>query len=358
MYIKTTKESLLKAVLTAAKAVPQKASAPIMETLLFTAVDGGLSISATDGDIIITVFMECDAEGSVCLSAKTISDLVKVLPDGEVTIDATNKSAKVTWASGHSEIPAFPSEDFPDIKTSHEVGSALNAKEVNTAIMHALPHVASDMLRPQLTGVHFRPHDGITDVVGTDSHTVCVYPIQGGIDKAFTISAKSAAIIRDASAQADTVGVFVSDNKVSFQCGNVVISVVEIVGKFPDYSRVIPVNNTNTLTAGVSSLAQQIKRVAICSNKTSNHIRLDLSPLTSTVSAQDLGFGTSAQETLAVEYTGEDLAIGFKYDLLLKSICVFDGDKIKISFGDSRHAALVSSDDEPAKCVIMPIAIQ
>lgn len=187
---------------------------------------------------------------------------------------------------------------------------------------------------------------------------MCVYPVQGGIDKSFTISAKSAAIIRDAAAETDTVGVFVSEARVLFQCGDVSVSTVPIVGKFPDYNRVIPTMNGNILTADLKSLVQQIRRVAICSNKTSNHIRLDLSPLECTVSAQDLGFGTSARETLAVDYAGEELSIGFKHDFLLKSIGVFEGEKVQVRFSDSRHAALVTAEDDPAQCVVMPVAIQ
>lgn len=358
MFIKTTKDSLLKAVTTAAKAVPSKASNPIMETFLFEAKTDGFTITATDGEIILTIFTQAEAEGLACISAKTISDLVKVLPDGDVTIDAKEKTARVEWASGHSDIPTLPPDDFPDIKPIPENGCAFNAESIHTAIAHALPHVATDILRPQLTGVHFHPNNETTDIVGTDSHTVCIYPVMGGLDRPFTISAKSAAIIRDAAAETDTVGIFISDSGISFQCGNVVISMPEIVGKFPDYNRVIPTDNANILTADIRSFIQQIRRVAICSNKTSNHIRLDLSPLAASVSAQDLGFGTSAHENLDVDYEGSDLPIGFKYDYLLKSVAVLDGEKIKIQFGDSRRAALVTSDGDPAKCVVMPVAIQ
>ena len=360
MYINTTKDTLLKSVRTAAKAVPSKASNPIMENLLFGVVPGGFCVNATDGEIIITTFSRAEeASGErTCISAKTIVELVSVLPEGDVTIETNDKSAKVTWASGHSEIPVANAADFPDIAQPCLTGCALNAKEVCTAISHTLPHVATDILRPQLTGIHFNPHDGITDVVGTDSHTVCVYPIQGGVDRPFTISAKVAAIVRDAAADADTISVFISDSRIAFQSGDVVVSAVGIIGKFPDYNRVIPADNGNILTADLKSLVQQIRRVAICSNKTSNHIRLDLNALSSTVSAQDLGFGTSAQETLAVDYSGDDLAIGFKHDFLLKSIGVFDGDTVQIKFSDPRKAALVTSDGDPAKCVVMPVAIQ
>ena len=358
MKIKTTKEELLKAVTTAARAVPQKATVPIYETLLFAGNDNGLSVTGTDGDIIITASCEAEAEGAACISAKTIVELVKVLPDTEVTIESDDKTAKVSWGIGHSEIPVQPATDYPDVARQDGDTAEVDAQTLATAIAHTLPHVATDILRPQLTGIHFNPHDGITDVVGTDSHTVCVYPIQGGVDRPFTISAKVAAIVRDAAADADTISVFISDSRIAFQSGDVVVSAVGIIGKFPDYNRVIPSDNGNILTAGLKSLVQQIRRVAICSNKTSNHIRLDLNALSSTVSAQDLGFGTSAQETLAVDYSGDDLAIGFKHDFLLKSIGVFDGETVQIKFSDPRKAALVTSDGDPAKCVVMPVAIQ
>lgn len=357
MYIKTTKEALLKAVLTAYKAVPSKASAPIMETLLFSAGDGWFSVNATDGEISIMAKASGEADGSACLSAKTIVELVKVLPSGDVTIEAKEKSATVTWASGHSEIPTFSPDDFPNIGPSTGDTATFNADEIRTAITHALPHVATDILRPQFTGVHFRPGKDTTEVVGTDTHTICVFPVKGAVAKEFTVSAKSAAAVRDAAAEAEAVSVVVCDNRINFVCGDVAISAQVIIGKFPDYNRIIPVGNANVITADVRSFSQQLRRVAICSNKASNHIRLDLSASGSSVSAQDLGFGVSARENLAVDYEGDDLSIGFKHDLFIKSICVFDCEKVHVSFSDARHAALVTSDDDPAKCVVMPVAI-
>ena len=357
MKIATTKELLLKAVTTASKAVPAKASLPIYEHLLFEGVLGKLRITATDGDIVIASWCDAEAEGSACINAKTILELARVLPDGEVAIEADEKTAKVSWDAGHAEIPVADVKDFPDVAPAEGETAQVDAEALRTAIAHTLPHVATDILRPQLTGVHFNPMGDRTDLVGTDSHTICVYPVDMKVSRPFTVSAKSAGIVKDA-VDAEKVSILINDGRISFDCGSAVISAREIVGKFPNYNNVIPSGYSNTLTADIKTFAQTVRRVAIFSNKASGQIKLELSPFGSTVYAQDLGFAVAGQEVLDVAYEGERLDIGFKHDYLLKSVGVFDGEKATIQFGDARKAALVTCDGDPARCVVMPIAIQ
>lgn len=356
MKIKTTKEELLRAVSTAAKAVPTKGSDPIFETLLFV---GGekLTVTGTDGDIVISASCEAESEGEACFNGKTISDLVRVLPDGEVTIETNEKSAKVTWPGGHSEMPVFPARDYPSVTDEDGETAEMDAKTFRAAISHILPHVATDILRPQLTGVHFNPTENGTDVVGSDSHTICVYPTEAVVSRPFTVGAKSASAARDASTDTEKVTIVVSDSRIRFVCGDTTVSAREIIGKFPDYRRVIPTGYDNILTADGKGFAQQVRRVATCSSKASNHIKIDLSPMGCTLFAQDLGFGVAAQESLDADYSGTPFAIGFKHDLLLKAVTGLEGEKVNIQFGDPRKAVLVTSEGDPSKCVVMPVAI-
>lgn len=359
MKIEITQDSLLKAVVTAAKAVPSKSTNPAFENLLFSHQPYGITVTGTDGDIVIIATCEATAdEGKFCISAKTILELVKVLPEGEVVIETKEKTATVSWGFGNSELPILSADDFPNVQVNNGESVDVNAAVLRNAISHTLPHVATDILRPQLTGVHFNPIDGHTDLVGSDSHTICVYPIPVTVGRAFTVSAKSLAVVRDSSTEADTVNIMTDGSKVCFLCGNTLVLSTEIVGKFPDYNRVIPTENANTLTADIKEFSQAVRRIAICSNKASNHIKLSLSPMESTVYAQDLGFGTSANETLDVTYEGKELAIGFKHDLLLKTVGGLDGEKFTMKIDNGRKAVLVTSDQDACKAVLMPVAIQ
>ena len=91
-----------------------------------------------------------------------------------------------------------------------------------------------------------------------------------------------------------------------------------VAGKDPRYRDVIPQNNANVLRIDRSQLLNTVRRVAVCANKASNHIKFDLKPGQLEITAQDLGFATEAYEKLECDYSGAELTIGFKSSFLIE----------------------------------------
>ena len=105
-----------------------------------------------------------------------------------------------------------------------------------------------------------------------------------------------------------------------------------------------------------------MRRVAVCANKASNHIKFDLKEGSLEVSAQDLGFALAAYEKLSCDYSGEDLTIGFKSTFLTEILSNMSCQSLVMKFADARRAALsLPSEEEAASekiCgIIMPIMI-
>lgn len=356
MKVTTTKEELLKAILAAAKVVPQKPAVPALEWFLLTAGEGTLSVVASDGDTVIESSCSAQGEGTACIGARILSELVRLLPSGEVGIEVADAQATVTWTGGNSTLPAFDTADYPAVAGWEQAASSDIPGEVfRTAVSHTLPHASQDPIRPNLCGIYFNPTKDGFDVVASDSRTICVYPVEGELARGFIVPSKSVALV--SGAVQDTVRIGIGEGRVRFDCGDVKITSKEVVGRYPDYTRVIPTGYTNILTAEISAFLASIRRVSTCANKNYG-VKMDLSPMGSVVSAQDLGFGTSATEQMPVEYEGDPIAIGFRSDLLQKAVSGLDGVKMNIHLGDGRRAALLTADGDVCKTVIMPIAIQ
>jgi len=219
--------------------------------------------------------------------------------------------------------------------------------------------VASDILRPQLTGVHFNPTEKGFDVVASDSHTICIVPVEAqSPNRAFTVAPKGIQAIMGAIAPDNEISIEVHDGRIYFGSDTVRISSREIVGKFPAYERIIPTSGESTFGANIKDFTASVRRVAVFSNKSSNHIKMDLAPLGCEVSAQDVGFGTTAKEELEATYDGQEMAIGFKYDLLLKSVGGLNGDAFQMQLNGSNKAVLITSESDSCKTVIMPVQIK
>jgi DNA polymerase-3 subunit beta len=135
-----------------------------------------------------------------------------------------------------------------------------------------------------------------------------------------------------------------------------------VVGKYPKYRDVIPQNNSNILKINRTQLLNTVRRVSVCANKASNHIKLDLKPGSLEISAQDLGFSIAAYEKMTCQYDGEPLTIGFKSPFIIEILSNMNCGEIVMKFLDSKRAALVvpaeeEADSEKICGIIMPIMI-
>ena len=135
-----------------------------------------------------------------------------------------------------------------------------------------------------------------------------------------------------------------------------------IEGRYPAYKSVIPANNPNILTTERAQLLNAVRRVAVCSDQATSQIKLSLHDNELDISAQDLGFSTSAFEKMSCQYEGFDLEIGFKASFLIEILSNLPYDEIEIRFGDSVKAALIlpaeADEDSDRICaLLMPIRI-
>jgi DNA polymerase-3 subunit beta len=136
-----------------------------------------------------------------------------------------------------------------------------------------------------------------------------------------------------------------------------------VVGKYPKYRDVIPTANSNILQIDRQLLLNTVKRVAVCANKASNHIKFTLKEGQLEVSAQDLGFALAAYEKVSCNYQGDELSIGFKSTFLTEILANMGCNGLVIKFADARRAALILPAEEEAATekvcgILMPIMIQ
>ena len=167
-------------------------------------------------------------------------------------------------------------------------------------------------------------------------------------------------------ATAGAVGMGVRDRLRLFPYGEIVGATTMIcrlvVGKYPKYRDVIPQNNANVLKIDRTLLLNTVRRVAVCSNKASNHIKFTLKEGQLEVSAQDLGFALAAYEKINCDYSGDELTIGFKSTFLTEILSNMGCNGVVIKFADARRAALILPSEEEAESekicgILMPIMI-
>ena len=372
MKFSISSTDLLKALTDVSKAIPAKSALPILENFLFVLKDNRLQITASDQELTLRTEIDVDSAeegGSIAIPARHTIELLKVLPDQPLKIRTLNDSSfECSWSSGNSVLPYFPADDYPEIKMAGEDAQKVvfPAESLVDGIGGTVYATADDEIRPAMNGIFFDIDTASTTLVASDSHKLICYTtgdVEASEKASFILHKKPANVLKSIIGKdVEKVEIAFDASTVVFTLGSTMMVCRLVVGKYPRYRDVIPQNNSNILKIDRQLLLNTVRRVAVCANKASNHIKFDLKQGQLEVSAQDLGFALAAYEKILCDYQGDELTIGFKSTFLTEILANMSCNTLVIKFADSRRAALLLPSEEEAESekicgILMPIMI-
>ena len=373
MNLTISSTNLLKALMDVSKAIPSKSPLPILENFLFVLKEGKLEITASDSELTLRTSLEvevADEDGSIAVPARHMIDLLKELPDQPVGIKTVSDSSfECTWSSGNSALPYFPADDYPDIATTGADALKVEfpAESLVEGIQSTVYATADDEIRPAMNGIFFDLAPESTTLVASDSHKLICYTtkdVKASEKASFILHKKPAGVLRSIIGKdVENVEIAFDSSTAQFTFGSTTMVCRLVVGKYPKYRDVIPMNNANVLQIDRQLLLNTVKRVAVCANKASNHNKFTLKEGQLEISAQDLGFALAAYEKINCNYAGEELTIGFKSTFLTEILANMSCNTLVMKFADARRAALLlpaeeESETEKVCGILMPIMIQ
>ena len=364
---------LLRGILSVSKAIPAKSALPILENFLFSLKGNLLEITASDTELTLKTEVEVEStaeEGQIAVPANHLTNLLKELPDQPLTIKTLNDTSfECTWTTGTSTLPYFPASDYPDM-TSVNDDNAITldfpAQSLVEGISGTIYATADDEIRPVMNGILFDISPECTTLVASDSHKLICYTtkdVKAQEKASFILHKRPAGVLRSIIGKTtENVQVTFDTKSVVFRFDSTTMICLLVVGKYPKYRDVIPQNNSNILKIDRLQLLNTVRRVSVCANKASNHIKFDLKSGSLEISAQDLGFSIAAYERMECQYDGEELSIGFKSSFIIEILSNMSCSNLVIKFSDSKHAALVVPAEDEAESekicgIIMPIMI-
>jgi len=216
-----------------------------------------------------------------------------------------------------------------------------------------------------MNGVYINIDTEAVTFVATDAHKLVKFSTesQNSVQSAFILPKKPANLLKNVLLKEE------DDIKVSFDAKNVVFQLKNhtlvcrlIEGNYPNYNAVIPANNTNKVLIDRVELVNCIRRVAVCSNPTTNLIRMDIADNKVNLTAQDIDFSVSANETLSCSYEGQPMSIGFKSTFLVEILSNVETPTVVIELADATRAGVFKPvyDDKQSSetlMLLMPMMI-
>jgi DNA polymerase-3 subunit beta len=372
MKVTVERMELLKSLGHVHRVVERRNTIPILANVLVRADGVALSLKATDLDleVIEPIAAEVAAGGATTVPAHMFYEIVRKLPEGaQVVVESLADRASLAIRAGRSRftLQTLPESDFPDIAAGEMTHRfQLAGGDLKRMIDKTQFAISTEETRYYLNGIYLHNPPGsnapMLRAVATDGHRLAQYEIAAPDGAAgmpgVIIPRKTVGELQRLIENGESeIGVELSQNKVRFAIGEVVLTSKLIDGTFPDYARVIPVGNDKELKVDKKDFEAAVDRVSTVSSERGRAVKLSLSGSRLLLSVTNPDSG-SATEELEVEYGGDPLDIGFNSRYLLDIAAQVDGETAVLRLADPGSPTLIEDGaGGGALYVLMPMRV-
>ena len=363
--------TLLKGLSHVQSVVERRNTIPILSNVLIEASgEGTIRLMATDLDLQIdeTVAAAVDQAGAITVSAHTLFDIARKLPEGsQVELNAAEGRLAIRAGRYSSSLPTLPRDDFPviaegELPTTFE----LPAETLKQIIDKTRFAISTEETRYYLNGIFLHvAEDGgqpVLKAAATDGHRLArvtvVRPDGAEAMPDVIVPRKCVGELRKLLDEVDgSVGVSLSGSKIRFDLGQAILTSKLIDGTFPDYSRVIPTGNDKLLKIDPRSFEEGVDRVSTIASEKTRAVKMavDRDKITLSVTSPENG---AAVEEVPGDYAAAPIEIGFNSRYLLDILGQIDGDSVEVHLADAAAPTLIRENDKAAALyVLMPMRV-
>jgi len=362
MKIICTQENLKNGILIVSRIISSSNTLPILNNVLLKVENGLLNLSATNLELAITTTVRCkvEQEGSLCLPAKTFSDLVNNLPNTNVTIESTDTGEAVINTDHYTtKVKTLPSDEFPLIPTI-ENGQNLSfaATDIKQALDSVVFAASTSETQPEISGILLTTQNGKQKFVATDRYRLAEKTLPGTVvSKNIIIPHKTALeLTRILSTQTGPVECVVTENQMAVTSGDTLMISRLIDGQYPDYQQIIPENFTATVSVSRQDLVNALKTSGVFSRGTGSVvIKYDADQQQLRVNATSHDIGESNVD-LSAEVSGDSGNIVLNYRYVLDALTVMQAETVIIKVaGESSPVIFQPTSDSSYIYLVMPI---
>ncbi len=365
------RDTLLKSLNFVQGVVEKKNTLPILSNVLLQLKDKKLSIVATDLDIVFydeISDVKIDSEGSTTTSAAILFDILrKISENSEIIFDLKSEN-KLSLKSENSDfnLLCLPTDNFPTFSDKFENAEIqINRKNFLNLINKTRISISNDDTRHYLNGVFLHitqaNERNFLTGVATDSHRLSsssfeieqlsnFNPLILPRKTVFQLSTLLSEINENLMVQT-------SDNKIKFQLGKIKLISKVIDGKFPDYKKVVPLNNDKILIVSSKDFIKSIERVTSVSLDRKEGVKLTINKDNLQLSVNSANSG-EGNEKIKADFSDGSLNISFNSKYLLDIASEIEDKNLKMKLKDSVSPVLIEdTSDKNSYYVIMPMKI-
>ena len=365
MKIICSKSSLLKSVSIALKAVPSKTTMPILECILMDATTNQIKFTTNDMELGIETIVEgtIEEKGKVALDAKIFYEIIRRLPDNDVTIKTDDKyAATITCEKAKFNIPGKSGEDFaylPMIEKDEPL--TISQYTLKEMIRQTIFSIAVNENNKLMTGELFEIKNNCLKVVSLDGHRISIRKMslkKDYSDRKVVVPGKTLSeVSKILSGEVDDqVSIYFTKNHILFEFDQTMVVSRLIEGEYfridqmlsSDYETKLKINKKEFLDCidRATLLVREVDKKPIIINITDDDMELRI----------DSAMG-SMNEEIDIEKEGKDIMIGFNPKFLIDALRVIDDETVTIYLVNPKAPCFIRDDEENYTYLILPVNI-
>lgn len=302
--------------------------------------------------------------GAVLLPGRLLADVVRSLPDGDLTLETRPEQRDVELAAGGARfhLRTLAAEDFPRLPELGEDTARLPGGALAETIDLVARAASRDEVRPILTGVLVQAEGDTLTMVATDSYRLSVKhtkleaslpaPLEANVPaRALRELAK---IVTGASVEEVEIGT--PGNQIVFGAGGAVLSSRLIEGQFPSWRQLVPESFEHDIRLPREELLDVTRRIGQLAQRNAP-LRFAFAEGELTVAAETPDVG-DASESLPAPYSGEALEIAFNPQFLIEGVESVEGDEVSLQLSSPLRPGLLRPvGGEDFSYLVMPIRL-
>ena len=375
MKLVCSKPQLIDVINTVQRAIAPKTALPILECIKIDANgDGNVVFTGNNIDICIEYNTKCTVTegGTIAIASKMFGEIVRRLPEGDVTISVnpSNFITKIKSGSSEFNIQGIAPDEFPDAPILDEkFRFTLNEGSLKKLIRKTISFVAqNEGKKPVLTGALFEIKDNSLNVVASDGHRLAVVKeeIKETVNNyKFVVPGMTLReLIKILKDEEDSVNIIVSDRTVLFDFGYYQVYSRLLDGEFLKYDAIISAVNTINVVAEKRYIMDSLERAQLLINddisaKSENKVPVRFNIAYDKIDVSCITGKGQVNDTVPVELDGGELIIGFNCSFLLDALSACDEEQVKMEFSAPTSGCFIRSvnNDDSYIYMILPVRL-
>jgi len=372
MEFKIDKETFLRALQKIQGIVEKRNTMPILSNVLIEATADAIFITATDLEVgMKSSYPTCVVkEGKITVSAKKIYEIIKELADEEIIFSTKeNDWVEIRCGKAHFNIVGLSPEEFPYFpKINEDRFVKLTSSLISEMIDKTSYAICHDETKYNLNGVFIKAQEEdnrqILRMVATDGHRLSIAEkeFSGKIDnellKGVIFPKKGVFELKKMTEEEDNdIMICFLDNNAVVKKGNTFVVMRLVDGEFPDYTRVMPINNDKVIKINREAFFHSLRRMSILSSEKFKGIKFDIKAGSMEISASNPELG-EAREEIDIDYDGEPLTVRFNARYLIDVLTVLEDEFVEMDLRDELSPAIMRpAASTDFRSVIMPMRL-